>query len=498
MYILYYDLLQPNKALYMSIRNILHQSMILTIIGILFLITCKKSNSQQNLQPLPPAHGVPINITIDPEHPSFTIAPDYLGLSFEMTAITDSNYFNTNQTTFVQLIKNLGTGIFRIGANGVDKTFWTGKSRQTSTPDDSIATTYIDRFSHFIQAIQWKTIFGLNLGGNFDPTTAADEAGYVSKDLSGLLQSFEVGNEADLYPGNGYRSSGYSESDFDSEWKQYYNAVETATPNTVFSGPAFAYNQSWLYDFARQESSHVNELTIHFYQAGPGTDPSINLNTLLAAAADSAIDKFANAIYAIALSMQTPYRVAECNSIYGGGKTNVSNTFGASLWAIDFMWRLAYSGCSGINFHGGGNGPYSPIGDSAGIFFAKPEYYSMLFFKNGAQGMVLPCNVDAGTENITAYASKAADGTMYVSILNKELQTDVAVTLQTGTSARSVTLSSLTASNLNATSGLVLQGYTLNPDGSMLTSTLQSYSVGQSGITINVPAASAMLVIIHP
>jgi Glycosyl hydrolase family 79, N-terminal domain len=478
-------------------RTIPRLRMLFILFGVLFLACCKKTNSQKGLEPLPSAQGVPITVEIDPQHPSFTIAPDYLGLSFEMTAITDSIYFNPDNTVFIRLIKNLGTGIFRIGANGVDKTFWTGRSRLVTTPADSITTTDVDRFSRFIQAIQWKTIFGLNLGGNFSPATAADEVSYVSNDLPGLLQSFEVGNEADLYNNNGYRNTSYSESDFNGEWQQYYNAVETTVPKAVFSGPAFAYNQTWLYDFARQESSHINELTIHYYQGGPGTDPSINLNTLLAPNADSAMDKFGNAIYAIALSMQTPYRIAECNSIYGGGKTNVSNTFGASLWAIDFMWRLAYSGCSGINFHGGGNGPYSPIGDSAGIFFAKPEYYSMLFFKNGAQGTVVPCNVNAGTENITAYASKAVDGTIYVSIVNKEPQTSVAATLQTGVSARSVTLSSLTASDLNATSGLVLQGYTLNPDGSLVTGSLQSYSVSESGITVNVPAASAMLIVIH-
>src|ERR1035438_4094875 len=101
----------------MSMRNILRPQMILTVFGILFLVCCKKTNSQQNLQPLPPAQGVPINITIDPEHPFYNIASDYLGLSFEMTAITDSNYFNPGQSVFVQLVKNLGTGIFRIGAN---------------------------------------------------------------------------------------------------------------------------------------------------------------------------------------------------------------------------------------------------------------------------------------------------------------------------------------------------------------------------------------------
>jgi hypothetical protein len=463
-----------------------------------FLTGCKKTNAQSGLAPLPPAQGAPVQVTIDTDHPSFSITPDYLGLSFEMTAITDSNYFNPDNTVFIRFIKNLGTGVLRIGANSVDKTFWSGQPRYPSMATDSIASSDIDRFSLFIHAVQWKTIFGLNCGGDFNPSTAADEAKYVSDDLGKWLQSFEVGNEADLYPKNGFRTSGYSESDFNGQWEQYYQAVELAAPHSVFSGPAFAYNRTWLASFAQEEPNRVNELTIHYYQAGPGTDTSINLNTLLEPKADSAIDIFGNAVAAIANGVHLPYRVAECNSIYGGGKTNVSNTFGASLWAIDYMWRLAYTGCTGINFHGGGNGPYSPIGYSAGSFFPKPEYYSMLFFKYGAHGNVLPCAVQTNNKNVTVYASKGSDGKLYVSIVNKEPETPVAVTLETGSIYHSVSLNPLTAASLNATDNITFQGYAMQTDGTMITSTPKNFSNNQSSLTVNAVAASALLVILTP
>jgi Glycosyl hydrolase family 79, N-terminal domain len=465
---------------------------------ILYLMSCKKTNDQENSLNGSLTGVVPVSVILDPASPSYAIAPDYLGLSFEMSEITDSNYFNPDQTVFIQLIKNLSPGILRIGANSVDKTFWSGKPRLASTPPDSITTSDIDRFSLFLQAIQWKTIFGLNLGGLNNPTIASNEAVYVKNDLSGLLQSFEVGNEADLYPGNGYRNAGYSITNFNSEWEAYDNAVKTSLPDVIFSGPAFAYNRSWLAAFAEYESKKINELTIHYYQSGPSTDPSININTLLDPSADEAIDIFAADVASIATGAQVPYRVAECNSIYDGGKMGVSDTFGATLWAIDFMWQLAYSGCTGINFHGGGNGLYSPIGEKNGNFFAKPEYYSMLFFKNGASGNILPCKINTGNENVSVYASKSTDGTLYVTVVNKEPQTNVAVSLQTGLSTvHSVTLSSLTAPSLEATESISLEGYSLQTDGSIVTSLLHTYTVNQPSFTVNVTAASAMNIIIR-
>lgn len=469
----------------------------LLLLVILFLTGCNKTTSQQTINQLPAAQGIAIQLQVDSQHPGYVIAPDYLGLSFETNSITDSTYFNTSSAPFIQLIKNLGTGIFRIGGNSADKTFWANRSRTTAMPIDSIATSDIDRFSKFIKAIQWKVIFGLNCGGNFNPAVAASEVAYVSNSLPGMMQSFEVGNESDIYPRNGFRASSYTINDFNTEWEQYYQAIKNAVPAASFSGGAFAYNQTWLKSFVVQKSSKINLATIHFYQAGPGTDPSININTLLSQHADSSIDKFGNAIKEIATNVQLPYRVAECNSIYGGGKSDVSNTFAATLWAIDYMFRLAYTGCQGINFHGGNNGPYTPIGKANGLFFAKPEYYSMLFFKDAAKGNLLSYTLQSNGLNITAYASKTSDGTTYITIINKEPQTAIAVNLQTSGNASTVTLASLTASNLTAATGLVFAGKVIQSDGTITTTSLPAYTVNNNKFVVNVAAGSAMLVTVH-
>ena len=464
---------------------------------VFFSISCKKSNSQPASHSLPAAQGTPIQLQVNLSAPGNAVPDNFMGLSFEMTAITDSNYFNTDNTSFIQLIKNLGTGILRIGANGVDKTFWCGHVRDATTGKDSIATTDIDRFSDFINAVGWKVIFGLNIGGNFNPATATSEAGYLYKTMGDKIQSLEVGNEPDLYSHNGFRTSSYSSGDFENEWYQYYQSIHAAYPDMAFSGPAVAYNKTWLSSFANAEGSKLNLLTIHYYQGGPGTNPSINLNTLLSQHADSLISGFSNSVAAIAATANLPLRVAECNSIYGGGKSGVSNSFGSSLWAIDYMWKLAYSGCQGFNFHGGGNGPYSPIGEINGSFFAKTEYYSMLFFKDGSNGNILPVSLNTSGLNVSAYACKGRDGNIYVSIVNKETNTPVAVNIQSGVTAHTVTLETLAAPSLEATNGIDISGKTINNDGSITTSTLPNYAVQSSTFSVNVPSSSAMLVIIH-
>jgi hypothetical protein len=461
-------------------------------------MSCKKSNSQPASQSLPAAQGTPIQLQVNLSASGNAVPDHFMGLSFEMKAITDSNYFSTSNTAFIQLIKNLGDGILRIGANGVDKTLWCGHVRDATTGKDSIATTDIDRFSNFINTVGWKVIFGLNLGGNFNPATATNEAGYVYHTMADKLQSLEIGNEPDLYSRNGDRPGSYSSGDFENEWNQYHQSIHASYPDIAFSGPAVAYNRTWLNSFAATEGAKVNLLTIHYYQGGPGTDPSINLNTLLSQHADSLISNFSNSVAAIGTGAKLPWRVAECNSIYGGGKSGVSNSFGSSLWAIDYMWKLAYSGCQGFNFHGGGDGPYSPIGETNGSFFAKPEYYSMLFFKDGSNGNMLPVSLHASGLNVSAYACKGRDGNIYVSIVNKESQIPVAVTIQTGVAAKNITLETLTAPSEEATNGINITGKIINTNGSITNSALPAYTVQSSTFSVSVPASAAELVIIHP
>ena len=478
-----------------SIRN----GSILFSLLLFSLVSCKKNHSSPSLPKLPASTGTAVQLSVDLSQPGAAIPNNFLGLSYEMTAITNSNYFTTSNASFIQLIKNLGNNnILRIGANGVDKTYWCGHARYTTSGNDSICTTDIDRFKSFVQATGWNVIFGLNLGGNPNVAVAKNEAGYIASSLGNNLYSLEVGNEPDIYPSNGFRTQLYNIDSLENEWNNYYQAIHASYPGLNFSGPAVAYRQDWLSSFAMTEGSKINLLTIHYYQGGPGTDPSINLGTLLSPHADSLITKFANTTAATAVKSNLPFRIAECNSIYGGGKSGVSNTFGASLWAIDYMWKLAYSGCTGFNFHGGGNGPYTPIAEVNGVFSANPEYYSMLFFKDGSKGNLLPVTLNSAGLNVSAYACKGLDQNIYVSIVNKEYSSPISVNIQTGGTTSSVTLESLSASSLTATSGISLAGKTINGDGSITPTSLPAYTVQSKAFSVNIPAASAMLLIIHP
>jgi hypothetical protein len=107
---------------------------------------------------------------------------------------------------------------------------------------------------------------------------------------------------------------------------------------------------------------------------------------------------------------RTPYRTCETNSFCGGGKPGVSDTFGAALWVLDFMFSLASAGCAGVNIETGVNqlgfiSSYSPIADDErGTYSAKPEYYGMLAFAQASQGQLLAVDCDAANINLTAYA----------------------------------------------------------------------------------------------
>jgi len=83
-----------------------------------------------------------------------------------------------------------------------------------------------------------------------------------------------------------------------------------------------------------------------------------------------------------------PFRLAETNSCYQGGKAGVSDTFASALWGADFdVSALASAGGVGINFHGGGYGVYTPIaGTVASGFTARPIFYGMLLFRANGSG----------------------------------------------------------------------------------------------------------------
>ena len=114
-----------------------------------------------------------------------------------------------------------------------------------------------------------------------------------------------------------------------------------------------------------------------------------------------------------------PFRLAETNSCYGGGKQGVSDTFASALWGADLMYQLASGGGMGINFHGGGYGWYTPIaGTREDGFMARPIYYGMLLFAQAGSGQLIGSKLDHLEQAplITAYCLHSDKGTIKAAV----------------------------------------------------------------------------------
>ncbi|WP_223648506.1 glycosyl hydrolase family 79 C-terminal domain-containing protein [Hymenobacter psoromatis] len=458
-------------------------------------VNCKKDATPPvppaaaTLPALPPAQGTALTLALHPGQPGRQLPADFAGLSYEMGSITNPAYFNVSNPVFINLINGLGPGLLRIGANSVDHTAWSGQARRTATPADTITTTDIDRFAAFVQKLTMPVLFGVNLAARDIPRATA-EIRYVSQALGPRLVGCEVGNEPNDYHSNGIRPAGYTPGDYVADFNAYYAAIHALLPGLAFSGPATDLSGSWVSTFAAKTAGKVSLLTTHFYETGPGSDPSITITTLIGSPARDATMSATTS--ALAQTANLPYRVAETNSIYGGGKAGVSNTLAAGLWGARLMWQLAAQNAAGVNFHGGGNGAYTPIAQVNGLFVARPLYYGILLFKAGSQGRYEPVDLSPTPLNVQAFASLGADGSQTVTVFNLESNTPVSLIVAAGQAVSAVAMQRLTGASLDATDGITLGGQAVAADGTFSPAST-SYGTSGSSFVVNVPAASAVV-----
>ena len=65
---------------------------------------------------------VPVTVTVLSDYRLHTIIPsDFLGFSYEMSQLTDnSRYLHPDNLVLIQMMKNLGNGVLRLGGNSSD------------------------------------------------------------------------------------------------------------------------------------------------------------------------------------------------------------------------------------------------------------------------------------------------------------------------------------------------------------------------------------------
>ena len=433
-----------------------------------------------------------------------SIPPGFVGLSYEKADLAEPLFTGAN-TDLMALFKRLGPSVLRIGGSSADFNTWVpdgpGRTTNQTAPSD------VNALAAFLKETGWQCLYTVNLGGVAKGTTtaalAAEEVAYVVRQFGSSLFGIEIGNEPDLYgSGIGYFPGNWSLAQYETLWEQFRAAIVAVTPAVPITGPATANAEAnWTVPFGRYATrSQLTMLTQHYYRAN-GKLATSTAAALIAP--DPTLVSDLAIVQTGAQSIGIPFRISECNSYYNSGAAGVSDSYASSLWVIDFLFNCAQGGAVGVNLHGGGNLPtYTPIADSAGVDIqARPEYYGAFLFALAGSGTLFQTQVAAGSLNVTGYAVSSASGALSLVIVNKDLAQNLQLTVtvpKTFSAASLVSMTQLTpgatAPDLAATSGVTIQGDSLDPSEGFSASSAYSLSISGDQITCYVPVLSAALI----
>jgi hypothetical protein len=196
-----------------------------------------------------------------------------------------------------------------------------------------------------------------------------------------------------------------------------------------------------------------------------------------------------------------PFRLAETNSCYQGGKAGVSDTFASALWGADLMYQLAAAGGEGINFHGGGYGWYTPIaGTQENGFLARPIYYGMLLFAQAGAGQLVESKLDQpeAAPLLTTYGLRGNTGATKVAAFNKHTDRGVRLTIDAGERAQRVSALRLHAPRVDDTTDTTFGGSPVGASGAWSTAREETLRVENGAAVLDLPPASAALITFQP
>ena len=434
-------------------------------------------------------------LRVDYEDAGRTIARDFTGLSYESAVVTANDFFTADNRTLLRLLRTLGPeGVLRIGGNTSERTLW--RTQDTPAPPENFVITpfAIDRLGGFLRALGWRLIYGLNLATGA-PEEAAAEAAYVARAAGPQLLAFQIGNEPDGFGRwSGVRPKTYDTAAFLNEWRRFHAAIRAAVPDARFAGPDVAAETKWIAPFADAAAPGVVMLTRHYYADGPASNPAVTLAKLMRSAGQ--IVPTLAEMAAIGTAHGLPWRIAETNSVYAGGRPRVSDTLGAALWGAELMFQIAAAGGAGVNFHAGEDKVYTPISHGrsggGGGLTARPLYYGMLMFAQ-AGGDLVPARLDSGGAAISAYAVRAADGALRLVVINKDVRAAL-MRIEPGRRFANGDVSRLAAPALDATAGVRLAGAAVDDYGGWAPAAGEAAQFDGGAIVLDIPGASAALV----
>jgi hypothetical protein len=437
-------------------------------------------------------------VVVDAQRRLGTIPRDFVGLGYEISSVATPNLLSARNRTYVELVRTLSPeGMVRVGGNTSDDASYTSTGQAVSAPKGTIVNdASFQELGSFLEATNWRLIWGLNLGST-DERQATAEAEAVSATTKDHLVAFEIGNEPDLFGrGTGHRPKSYNYEAFLREFRRYKAAIRARVPKAPFAGPDVAGATDWVVRFAEDEGHDLRLLTHHYYREC--ASPASTLDKLLHV--DPKLGPELARLRAASSTSKLPYRICETNSFCGGGGPGVSDSFGAALWVLDFMFVLAYAGCAGVNIETGVNqlgfvSSYSPIRQhEGGNYFATPAYYGMLAFVKASQGTALIVDCDPAGANVTAYAVCRDGKGLSVTIINKDESRDSGVSLSIAKELDQAQVFRLMGPSLQAKEGVTFEDSVVDSNGKWKARSTEFLHSKGGRAAILVPAGSAAVI----
>jgi hypothetical protein len=425
-----------------------------------------------------------------------TIPPRFMGLSYEKEAISYA-YFHPSNHNLIALFRQLGNGVLRIGGSSGDQVLWTPESEGAT--HQQVSPANIKALAGFLQATGWPCIYGINLATS-TPALAAAEAACAVSELGPSLLGIALGNEPDEYGDAGsFFPGNWTFRDFLKRWDSFRSAIIQAAPDVPITGPDTGganHMYDWTFPYAQAVTpSEITLMTQHYYrQSGASTTSTASFLI----SPDPRLTGVLNTMSAGAQRLSIPYRITECNSFANGGAAGVSDSYASSLWVIDFLFSAALGGSTGVNMHGGGSqAGYQPIADHSGaVIEVRPEYYGLLLFALAGPGTLLKTQLAAGTVDVTAYAVRIQSGGLNLILVNKDSIQNLTITIETNQPIHTATMQTMTGPGLDATSGVTIQGATVDNDGNFAPESPDLLAAVGTQTTCSIPPLSAVLITI--
>src|SRR5262249_20248775 len=150
-------------------------------------------SAQPSVQITPAPRGRAVTVVVDMSHPRAAVPSDFLGLSFEASALPRI-VSSTRTADLAQLLRSLGNGTLRFGGISVDtRVAWSQHGALPRWASAAITERDLAGLATLVGQTGWNVLLTVNLG-HYDATSAAEEAAAAHALLGSKLAGIEIGN----------------------------------------------------------------------------------------------------------------------------------------------------------------------------------------------------------------------------------------------------------------------------------------------------------------